>query len=584
MQQLILFSTLLIMGSAMLAQQQPLPKSMTAAEETLMPAYLASVIRTDGSRTPNAPFKPRAMAEWEELQGITISWSNSFWEIQAEIVRHAREETTVYINTSNEAQVKLRLDQVGVDYTSNVEFIDASYNSLWIRDYGPNTVYINEVDSLVIVDWIYNRPRPLDDQIPQTIGSYLNIPVIETASQPFDLVHTGGNFMSNGNGQGFSSNLVLDENGPNNNWGISNHSEAEVNQIMNDFMGIDEYIKMTNLPFDAIHHIDMHMKMIDEETIILGQYPDGIADGPQIEANLQYVVENFMTTFERPFKIIRIPMPPDENGRYPNQNGDYRTYANAMFVNKTVLLPVYDEQYDTTAIRIWQDALPGHTITGIDCNDIIPLSGALHCIIKEIGVSDPIWILHKPIVNPQFDVSSDWDVNAVIKHKHPIAEAHVYYSFDGGITYDSISMTQMDSLWTAQLPFYPDEVIYYIKATSINGKSVEKPLTGSLGGGWRFEDDLIGAQKSPTTLFEVKDVYPNPASALTAIPISIKSSADLIVRLVDMTGKHIATFYHDTYHNYQRHVFFNANQYNPGMYLIQIQSGTEMKSQQLIIK
>ena len=576
----ILFIVCLLSASTLTAQD--LPRYMTVEEESRMPAYLEATIK-NASRAPDLPTNPRAMAEWEELQGIAISWSGFLWQIQAEIVRHASKEVIVYINTTNEAQVKSQLDLLGVDYSQNVEFINANYNSLWIRDYGPNSVYINKVDSLLFVDWIYNRPRPFDDQIPAALGAHLNVSVLETASPPDDLVHTGGNFMSNGNGQGFSSELILEENGPNNNWGISNHTEGAIDDIMHNFMGIKEYIKMVNLPFDIIHHIDMHMKMIDEETIIVGKYPEGIADGPQIEANIQYVLDNFQSTFNRPINIIRIPMPPDFNDRYPDQNGDYRTYANAMLVNKTVLVPTYEERYDTTGLRIWQEALPGHTIVGIDCNDIIPLSGALHCIIKEIGVSDPIWILHKPIVNPQIDVPSDWTIDAIIQHKDPIAEAFVYYSVDGGAYYDSIAMTQVDSLWQAQLPQFSSEVIYYIKAIASTGKTIEKPQTGSRGGGWRFQDDLTASIDIRPTL-KMGKAFPNPATAITAVPFNVDKVQKIEVSLLDMTGRKVDVLFTGEYFPNKDHLFFDASAYAPGVYLIMISNNEFTHTQKIIIE
>lgn len=43
---------------------------------------------------------------------------------------------------------------------------------------------------------------------------------------------------------------------------------------MLDYLGLDRYIKMETLPYDDIHHIDMHMKLIDEETILVGQFPE----------------------------------------------------------------------------------------------------------------------------------------------------------------------------------------------------------------------------------------------------------------------------------------------------------------------
>ena len=52
----------------------------------------------------------------------------------------------------------------------SVEVVDAESNSIWIRDYGANTVYKEYNDGRVLVDWLYNRPRPDDDAIPRCLG------------------------------------------------------------------------------------------------------------------------------------------------------------------------------------------------------------------------------------------------------------------------------------------------------------------------------------------------------------------------------------------------------------------------------
>ena len=44
----------------------------------------------------------------------------------------------------------------------------ADYNNIWMRDYGQNTVYKNDVEDRLLVDWIYNRNRPYDDLVPST--------------------------------------------------------------------------------------------------------------------------------------------------------------------------------------------------------------------------------------------------------------------------------------------------------------------------------------------------------------------------------------------------------------------------------
>ena len=76
------------------------------------------------------------------------------------------------------------------------------------------------------------------------------------------------------------------------------------------------------------------------------------------------------------------------------------TYSNATFVNNTILLPTYYEQYDTTAIRIWEEAMPGYNVVGIDCDSQRQhhcLSGAIHCITHSVAVEDPLMISHLPL-------------------------------------------------------------------------------------------------------------------------------------------------------------------------------------------
>jgi agmatine deiminase len=410
------------------ASGQSLPHIMTPSERAAMPAYLQSRSGSASaiSTPPTSPV--RTMAEWEELQGLLITWT-SYQSILKEIVRYAKEETRVYVVCTSPATVISYLNSNGID-TVNVSFLQFPFNSVWSRDYGPWSAYTNDVDTLLTIDWIYNRPRPNDDNIPVLLGNYLNTPVYQTNTSPWNLIHTGGNFMTDGFGTGFSSNLILDEN--------PSKTEAQIDSIMNQFMGINRYIKMNTLPYDQIHHIDMHMKLLDEETILMGQYPPGVADGPQIEANLLYVLNNFNSVFGTPYKVVRIPMPAD-GGQYPGGGGRYFTYTNSSFVNNTVIVPNYNIPADTTALRIYRDALPGYKVYGINSLASIGALGSLHCITKEVGTSDPLLISHQPLQDTYDDVNP-YSVQALMKHRTGIASGTLYYRTDTLQPYNAVSM------------------------------------------------------------------------------------------------------------------------------------------------
>src|SRR5690606_9085663 len=183
-------------------------------------------------------------------------------------------------------------------------------------------------------------------------------------------------------GNAFASNLILMENQAGNPYNVSPKSEEEVDQIMQDYMGINSYRKMTVLPYDGIHHIDMHMKLLDEETILVSKYPEGVADGPQIEENIDYITSTFQPPFGNDYEIKWIPAPPSTSGQYPDSGGAYRTYTNALILNKTVLVPTYRPDVDDEALQIWQEAMPGYRMVGSDVGNagegVVNQGGARH--------------------------------------------------------------------------------------------------------------------------------------------------------------------------------------------------------------
>ena len=591
------FGILLCLLAGSLHAQNPetdLPRHLSEWEKIQLKYAPPGDMPESGFSSP--PLVPvRTMAEWEELQALVITW-RSQPTILTEIVRAAREECRVIISCNDQAtaaQAQTLLNTAGVDISSNVTFLVSPNNSIWVRDYGPNCVYANNVDSLYFVDWKYNRlTRPKDDTLSSSIAEHLGVPLFTTTLAPNDLVNTGGNFMSDGMGAAFASDLILSENEPGNNYNVSAKTEAQIDQILHDYMGIERYIKMTKLPYDEIHHIDMHMKLLDEETLLVGQYPEGVADGPQIEANIQYVLSNFQSSFGTPYKVIRIPMP-DQNGFYPNNGADYRTYANAVFVNKTVLVPFYEEQYDTTAQRIWEESLPGYKIVGIDCNSIIPSLGAIHCITKEIGVEDPLRIVHKPVEMVFVGPNDPWKcpIVADVQQRSGIASVVVKYRRETESIWQTLALTQVanpDSafFWTGEIPDqspYYGKMLYYIDAEANSGKSLTRPMPGPEGP-WDFPviQGVSATNQAPQA--QLLDIYPNPARAITLIPVSVSAKTKGSIRIFNTLGQHMGTVFNGEFPAGTSNYFVDAARYAPGAYFVQLQTNGRSVLKKLLIR
>jgi agmatine deiminase len=556
------------------SQKNYLPHYMTEQEKIYLKTFAKNQHIYEGD-DPNPPPGPvRTMAEWEQISALQITWTAQL-PILRQIVDHAQEECLVYIICSDSNSVKTYLTNGGVPHT-NVKFLITSFNSIWCRDYGPWTVYSGVVDTLRIVDWIYNRPsRPQDNASPVFVANYMGVPIHQTISSPNDLVNTGGNFMADGHGTAFASKLILTENQAGNPYGVSAKNETQINDIMSSYMGINRYIKMETLPYDEIHHIDMHIKLLDEETLLVSQYPAGVADGPQIEANLQYVLNNFQTCFGKPYKVIRIPAPPGPNGQYP-PSGDYRTYTNSVFVNKTVIVPTYALQYDTTALRIYREALPGYTVVGIDCNAIIPSLGAIHCITKEIGVSEPVFISHSALRNTN-NTTQPYEVKAYIKTKSGVASARMFWSKDTTQGFTQVNMTNIGDTFRANIPAQPlgTKLYYYISATSVSGRTVTKPLPSPRGNIQFLVTNTVGVVQNGNNTpnsFALYQNFPNPFNPVTKIKFDVPRSTFVNLKIYDVSGREVLTITSAQLNSGSYSYEWNASGFASGIYFYKLET------------
>ncbi len=557
------------------AFSQELPVHFAPGERELMKYYLEQVTGKGGAVPPPGPV--RSPGEWEEIDYLAITW-RSYKPILAQIVDHAQKEATVLIHCSDSVVAKGELAGYGVTPV-NVKFVEAPSNSLWIRDYGAQSVYRDGVDSLYLIDWIYNRPRPSDNAIPAHTASALGIPLYQATQSPYALVNTGGNYMSDGFGKGFSSALIMDEN--------PSLSKSQIDTIMKMFLGIDTFINMTNLPYDGIHHIDMHMKLLDDETLLVGEYPQGVSDGPQIEANLLYVLDNYRSVFGTPFRVIRIPMPPSPSGLYPHQGAYYRTYTNAVFVNRSLLVPTYYQEYDTVALRVLREALPGYQVIGINSSDIIPASGAIHCITNSVASGDPLLISHQPLRGVQHH-TGDYPVDALIRHRSGVASASLHYTTDTTAGYMEIPMAP--SLWDphrfeVQIPSQSQgtEVFYYITATSHSGKSQARPMPAPQAYWSFFAEPHTGVMEQEGQAMKMGSPFPNPARAITAIPVHTDNPEHIHIELLNTSGQAVDILYEGKTDPGNNHYFLDASRYPAGVYFIRARSGSASIVKKLVI-
>ena len=578
-----------------------LPVGFTADEKRSLEEGNFTLPSARGIETPPPYDNLRNMAEWEEVQALNISWS-SYPGILKQIVEHAILETHVIILTDDADETMDFLEDPNegtgaITDFSNITIIEADpgdeiVDSIWARDFSGNPVYGNEVDDLVMVDWIYNRPnRPNDDASPALIAEALGLELYCMTDSPSDMVNTGGNWMTDGFGTGFASALILAENEPGNEYGVSVKTESEIEDLVLEWLGVHTYVKMEALPFDQIHHIDMHMKLIDEQTMLVGAFPENVSDGPQIIANMEFVLSNYTNKWGEPYNLVWIPMPSSTGGSFPDGTwggASYRTYTNSVFINNTVIVPTYREEFDTTAMAIYNEILPGYNVVGIDCDNqpepIINASGAIHCITHTVGVEDPLLISHNALQDTES--TDDYLVSAYVKHRSGISGAHLFWRLIGESDYAEITMSDVgEDFWEANIPGHSvgSTVQYYVEGTSVSGKIQTRPMPAPAGY-WEFDVVDNTVHISNGGQLEIAPIYPNPASSITVIPVAHTTEGQGQIRIIDMLGREVMKVYDGTIPHGEKKYFFDAGSLATGTYVVKVETTTSTTSQKFLVK
>ena len=434
--------------------------------------------------------EPRFVAEFEPMQGVMIRYPLG---IPTSLVAQLSNNCMVYciVSSGYQNQAQSSFQSAGVNM-SNVTFVNAQSDSYWVRDYGP--WYIFEDRNPAIVDNIYNRPRPNDDNMSQVFANFWSIPMYGMR-----LEHTGGNMMEDGRGHGVSDDLVFQENLQD--YGID---EATVRQKMNDYLGINPYHVTIDPQGDYIAHVDCWGKYLAPDKILIARLPQSNPRYPYYEQ----VAEYFETTdccWGYPYRVYRV----DEPGGYT-----LAPYTNSLILNKTVYVPLgTNTTYNNDALAVYQEAMPGYEIIGV------PSSGysgwentdALHCRTRGVMDFHMLFVDHRDVLFGE----QTWQDSIPVVSKfiaysgEPLKTDSllVYYSIDGG-AYQVAHMTATGN---------PDEYVGYIKGYE-GESSINYYVFGADESGHRYTQPVFADLDPHHFTMEAHEPTPPPPGELIITP------------------------------------------------------------------
>ncbi len=417
----------------------------------------------------------RNIAEFEPSEGVLVRYPFGIPMTLIAAISESDMVTTIVANQSQEDQVRSLYSQNGVNL-SNCDFLHAPSDSYWTRDYAPWFIMIDNAE-VAAINFPYNRPRINDNDIPIHVASHLGIDLYG-----MNLIHTGGNWMADGYYQGAHTDLVLEEN--------PTLSQNDVDQLVEDYLGITTNHIVDDPLGDYIKHIDCWGKFLGPDKIIIGQVPQTDSRYQDFEDAASYW-QNATSSYGTPYRVFRVYTP----GGTPAT-----PYSNSYIINKKVFVPQSGSQWDDEALEAYAEAMPGYEIHGI-YHTTWENTDALHCRTHEIADRQMLYIDHIPLLG----IQPAQDAYTITADIYALSGEEIYadsvllrYRINGGLWEEEIMTTTDFVTYTSGID-YPGEgfeMMYYIHAADESGRSENHPYIGK----WEPHTFYVPAPGAPTCI------------------------------------------------------------------------------------
>lgn len=282
---------------------------------------------------------------------------------------------------------------------TNINYYPIDHFSIWARDVGPLFVK-GPKGELKVADFGFNNYGRdgngdyvgVESQVDRRAAVKLGLPVIKSA-----LISEGGGIESNGRGTLMTTESVALIRNP-------GMSKAQIEAEYKRVLGVKKviWLKKGLAEDDRITagHINEIARFADPNTILLAQvlpgdrYANSITreSYDRMEENYQ-ILRKATDQDGKPFRILRIPMPPTIYGR-PNETGKVPvlSYLNYAVTNGAVLMQSYWQPGNSKALKstearvkkTLEKAFPGRRVMGIYTENINRWGGGIHCVTQHM--------------------------------------------------------------------------------------------------------------------------------------------------------------------------------------------------------
>lgn len=271
----------------------------------------------------------------------------------------------------NIASVKSRLKE-----HTNLYFVEYQSDDTWARDC--SALCVEENGDISLLDFTFNGwgnkfEAAKDNLLTTSIQACYSKRI-----KKIDFILEGGSIESNGAGALLTTERCMLN--PNRN---TRYSKEQITQRLKEEFGATDilYLKHGYLAGDDTDsHIDTLARFISKNKIMYVKCSDTQDEHYKelklMEEELQKIAHDYN------YELIALPMSERvffQGERLP------ATYANFLFINGAILLPIYGVKEDQQAIKIFQEHFPKRDIIPINCTTLIKQHGSLHCVTMNFA-------------------------------------------------------------------------------------------------------------------------------------------------------------------------------------------------------
>ncbi len=357
-------------------------------------------------------------AEWAPQERIWLSWPHArgdwpgkfapipwvFAEMVRVITASGQRVGLLVNNAAVRAEAMEMLDRANVTL-ANVDMLEVKTNRGWLRDCGPIWVkptslplqgggqgwgsdakeppsqspplQVGEVP-LVALDWKftgwakYGNHR-LDNNVPVPVTDFTKHARIVPKHKGKQVVLEGGGIEVDGAG-----NVIVTEE-----WLLSDSqvrnpgfTREDYEEVFAKYLGAPNTIWLdAGVVGDDTHgHVDDITRFVAKGSVVT------VMEHDTSDVNYALLQANRARLGRTSLNVIELPMPRPvvfEGQRLP------ASYANFLICNKVVLVPVFNDAADATALKTLEACFPTRSVVPIYARDLVWGLGTIHCLTQQ---------------------------------------------------------------------------------------------------------------------------------------------------------------------------------------------------------